>query len=125
MRTILFGLVMLAGLKVWFQDHAYRTAMGEAVVEAYRERAIEVCRKSATKRVAGTRDDRTSAWGSASAAEAVIGNPDIDVAMWDTQNPLWSQRFRDPHLILTASQGGIGERCAYDVREGGATVSLH
>jgi hypothetical protein len=125
MRTILLGLVFLAGVKVWFQDHAYRTAMGEAVVEAYRERAIEVCRKNATKRVAGSRDDGAGVWRSASAAEAVIGNPDIDVAIWDTQNPLWSQRFRDPHLILTASTGASSTRCAYDVREGGATVSLH
>jgi hypothetical protein len=125
MRTILLGLVLLAGMKVWFQDHAYRTAMADAVVEAYRERAIEVCRRSATKRGAGARDDGASVWGSASATEAVIGNPDIDVAIWDTQNPLWGQRFRDPHLILTASQGGLGERCAYDVRAGGATVSLH
>ncbi len=125
MRTILLGLVLLAGMKVWFQDHTYRTAMADAVVEAYRERAIEVCRKNATKRAAGSRDDGASIWRSAAGAEAVIGNPDIDVAIWDTQNPLWSQRFRDPHLILTAATGTSSTRCAYDVREGGATVSLH
>jgi hypothetical protein len=125
MRTILLGLVLFAGVKVWLQDHTYRTAMGEAVVEAYRERAIEVCRKNATKRVAGSRDDGAAVWRSAPEAEAVIGNPDIDVAIWDTQNPLWSQRFRDPHLILTSSTGMVSTRCAYDVREGGATVSTH
>ncbi|MBS0267815.1 MAG: hypothetical protein JSS54_02425 [Proteobacteria bacterium] len=128
MRKILLGLLLLAAAKVWYQDHAYRTAMGEAVIEAYRERAIEVCRRNAPKRPAGARDDATVAstvastvsWGPASSIEAVIGNPDINVAIWDTQNPLWTQRFRDPHLILTAG----GSRCAYDVHEGGAKLSL-
>ena len=121
MRKILLGLVVLAGAKVWYQDHTYRTAMGEAVVEAYRERAIEVCRRNAPKKAAGARDDAAVAWASPS-IEAVIGNPDIDVAFWDTHNPLWSQRFRDPHLILTAAKGGA--RCSYDVHEGGAKLSM-
>lgn len=124
MRKILLGLVVLAGAKVWYQDHTYRTAMGEAVVEAYRERAIEVCRRNAPKRTPGVREDAAATWGPASSIEAVIGNPDIDVAIWDTQNPLWSQRFRDPHLILTASKGSTSTRCAYDVHEGGAKLSL-
>ncbi|WP_045837660.1 hypothetical protein [Hyphomicrobium sp. 99] len=124
MRKILLGLVVLACAKIWYQDHAYRTAMGEAVVEAYRERAIEVCRRNAPKRATGARADTAVAWGPASSIEAVIGNPDIPVAIWDTQNPLWTQRFRDPHLILTASTGGTSARCAYDVHEGGAKLSL-
>jgi hypothetical protein len=122
MRTILLGLLLLAGMKVWFLDHTYRTAMADAVVEAYRERAVEVCRRSASKRPAGSRDDGTSAWGLDTSAEVVIGDPDLSVAIWDTQNPLWNQRFRNPHLILTSGTGG-SRRCAYDVRQGGATLS--
>ena len=122
MRTIMFGLVLLAIGKVWFQDHTYRTAMSDAVIEAYRGRAIEVCRRSASKRQPGSRDDSGYGWGPASNAAAVIGNPAIDVAIWDTQNPLWDQRFRDPQLILTSTNSNA--RCAYDVRHGGATLSL-
>ena len=122
MRTMLLSLLLLAGVKIWFMDHTYRTAMADAVVEAYRERALEVCRRSAAKRVAGQRDDGASAWGLDANAEVVIGDPDLSVAIWDTQNPLWNQRFRDPHLILTSNAGGA-KRCAYDVREGGATLS--
>ena len=44
MRMVVIGLVLLAGLKVWTQDRTYRSVMGDALVEAYRERAIEVCR---------------------------------------------------------------------------------
>jgi len=122
MRTVLFGLILLAVGKVWFQDHTYRTAMSDAVVEAYRDRAVEVCRLSASRRATASRDVAATIWGPASKAEAVIGNPDIRVAIWDTENPLWSQRFRDIQLVLTSTNGGT--RCAYDVRHGAATLSL-
>jgi hypothetical protein len=123
MRTILLGLLLLAGMKVWFLDHTYRTAMADAVVEAYRERAVEVCRRSVSKRPAGLRDDGASAWSLDTSAEVVIGDPDLGVAIWDTQNPLWNQRFRNPHLILTSAAASGAKRCAYDVRQGGATLS--
>lgn len=122
MRTILIGLLLLAGMKIWFQEHAYRAAMADAVVEAYRQRAVEVCRRSALARAGSVADASVSKWGAASRAEAVIGNPDVTVAIWDTQNPLWTQRFRDPHLIITGAEGG-GPRCAYDIRQGGATIA--
>jgi hypothetical protein len=122
MRTVLFGLILLAIGKVWFQDHTYRVAMSDAVVDAYRDHAIEICRRMALKRGTDAREDGVSAWGPASKAEAVIGNPDIDVAIWDTQNPRWNQRFRDPQLILSSTGGAA--RCAYDVRQGSATLSL-
>jgi hypothetical protein len=122
MRTVLLGLALLAGFKVWFQDRTYRVAMADAVVEAYRERAVEVCRRNAARRVASGQNDGTAAWnsGAAARAEAVIGNPEIGVAIWDMNNPLWQQRYRDLHLVLTAGPGGT-QRCSYDVRQGGAT----
>lgn len=122
MRTVLFGLVLLAVGKVWFQDHTYRTAMSEAVIEAYRGRAIEVCRRNAVMRASASHGDSAPIWNPASTAEAVVGNPDVDVAIWDTQNPLWTQRFRDPQLVLTSTNSNV--RCAYDVRRGGATLSV-
>jgi hypothetical protein len=122
MRTVLLGLLLLAVGKVWFQDHAFRLGMSDAVIEAYRERAIEACRRSSVRRGSNPTADGVYAWGPASKTEAVIGNSDVDVALWDTQNPLWAQRFRDPQLILSSTNGSA--RCAFDVRQGGATVSL-
>ena len=49
MRIVVIGLVLLAGLKVWTQDRMYRSVTGEVLIEAYRERAIEVCRKQSAK----------------------------------------------------------------------------
>ena len=123
MRIVVIGLVLLAGLKVWTQDRMYRSVTGEVLIEVYRERAIEVCRKQSAKTVhtaAGT----TDLWGSDSEAEVLIGNPGLDVAIWDTQNPRWDERFRHPNLILTGA-GEARARCAYDLRDGLATLSTY
>jgi hypothetical protein len=121
MRSVLFGLIFLAVGKVWFQDHTFRTAMSDAVVDAYRDRAIEMCRLSAAKRAPAAREI-VAAWGPSSKAEPVIGNPEIHVAIWDTENPLWSQRFRDLQLVLTSTNSPA--RCAYDVQRGAAKLSV-
>jgi len=121
MRMVVIGLVLLAGIKVWTQDRTYRSVMGDALVQAYRERAIEVCRKTAIKRSAAISSGASGAWNAASDAQIIIGNPELEVAIWDTENPLWVQRFRNPHLILTGERAN----CAYDVRGGTATFSIH
>jgi hypothetical protein len=122
MRMVVIGLVLLAGVKVWTQDRTYRSVMGDALVEAYRERAVEVCRKTAAKRpAAAAYPDASGAWGAGSEAHVIIGNPDLEVAIWDTENPLWAERFRNPHLILTGGRA----HCAYDVRGGTATLSTN
>lgn len=122
MRMVVIGLIVLAGLKVWTHDRVYRSTMTEALIDAYRQRAVEVCRKQSES--AG-RDAiaATTLWGTGSKAEVLIGNPEVNVAMWDTRNPRWGERFQHPNLILTGA-GESRARCTYDLRDGVATVSM-
>lgn len=123
MRSVVIILVLLASLKVWTQDRMYRSVMDEALVAAYRERAIEVCRSAAAKTIpVALTSAGPELWGTASTAEVTLGDGDVDVAIWDTQNPLWPQRFRNPHLILTGTRDP-GTHCAYDLHAGVATLS--
>lgn len=123
MRIVVIILVALASLKVWTQDRTYRSVMGEALVEAYRARAIEVCRKQTAKKApVASAAEIAGLWSASSTAEIAIGDPDVDVAIWDTQNPLWPQRFRNPHLVLTGA-GEPAAHCAYDLHAGMATLS--
>jgi hypothetical protein len=123
MRFVVILLVLLASLKVWTQDRVYRSVMGDALVEAYRDRAIEVCRKQTAKQAPViSANTVASLWNGNSGAEVTVGDPAVDVAIWDTENPLWQQRFRNPHLILTAT-GEPSAHCAYDLRAGIATLS--
>ncbi|MBA2126602.1 hypothetical protein DLM45_10275 [Hyphomicrobium methylovorum] len=120
MRIIVIMLALLACFKVWSQDRTYRSVMGEALANAYSERALEACRKASAPRTQNARIT-AAAWGRETGIETTLGNADVDVAIWDTQNPLWSRRFRDPYLVLTSATAGT--RCAYDVTGNTATLS--
>jgi hypothetical protein len=123
MRILVVCLLLLAGLKVWTQDRMYRSVMTEALIDAYRQRAVDVCRKQTTKKVpAALAGDIANLWGTGSKVDVMVGNPDLEVAIWDTQNPEWPQRFQHPNLILTGARDP-NAHCAYDMRNGVATIS--
>lgn len=117
MRLVVIALALLAGLKVWTQDRMVRDVMGEAIVEAYRARAEQTCQKQA-----GTAAPKRAAGPFTADVAVVIGNPNVDVALWDVDSPLWNVRYRHPHLILS-SQGEARFNCAYDVVAGLASLS--
>lgn len=121
MRIVVIILVLLASAKVWSQDRTYRTVMGDALVKTYSERVLDACRRlSATRTPSATAT--TMIWSRDTEIEATIGNSDVNVAIWDTENPLWSRRFRDPHIVLT-STAFPGTRCAYDLNARNASLS--
>lgn len=119
MRTLLIIVAILAGVKVWTQDRLYRSIMGDALVEAYRDRAATTCQKEAAR--AGRQG--AGVWNASADAEVTIGNSSTDVAMWDYQNPLWDVRFRHPHVMLTPP--GTKTRCAFDVAAGIASIQAY
>lgn len=94
MRILVIIVAVLAGLKIWGQDHLYRSGADAALIRAYHARAVETCRT--TLRFTATRG--------AGDAVVEIGNPAAEVAFWDWQNPLWAVRFRHPHLVLKAER---------------------
>ena len=125
MRMVVIGLVVLAGLKVWTQDRMYRAVMGDALTEAYRDRAIEVCSKASTKSKSITSLlAPANAWALAPGARVQVGNADVEVAMWDTNNPAWDKRYRHPSLVLTSADERR-LRCTYDLADGMVTLAQY
>lgn len=121
MRTVLMLIAALAALKIWTQDRLYRTVMDDAVVQAYRDRAVQLCQKESQKAGKAT---SPALWSTNAGTEIVIGSRTANVALWDLDNPLWDVRFRHPHLVLTASGAGKGH-CSIDLIAGLASVSDH
>lgn len=117
MRLVVIALALLAGLKVWTQDRLVRDVMGEAIVQAYRARAEQTCQKQA-----GPLAQKRAPGPFKADVEVVIGNPNVDVALWDIDSPLWNVRYRHPHLVLS-SEGDARLNCAYDVVAGLASLS--
>lgn len=113
MRIVVIVFAILAGIKVWTQDKLVRTALGDALIQAYREKAVSACRKLPVKPALVFGDETTVS----------VGNGDIEVAFWDVNSPLWQVRFRHPHIMLRAVGPDGLQSCAYDVVAGLATIA--
>jgi hypothetical protein len=117
MRFLVLAFGCLACFKVWTQDRLVRAAMGDALIQAYRERAQQVCARETSK------TGLPAQWPASSTAEITIGSQIAGVMLWDFDNPLWDVRYRHPHLVLTAA-GPRKLRCSYDLNAGVAFVQV-
>jgi hypothetical protein len=127
-RFLVLGFGMLACVKVWTQDRMVRAAMSEALIQAYRERAQQVCGLESAKTdlvrraaVKGSSAGSENPWVTSTADEVTIGSKLTSVMLWDYKNPMWDVRYRHPHLVLTA-HGPRKMRCSYDLSVGVALV---
>lgn len=109
MRALVIALAALVALKVWIQDSVFRTAAEDAIVLAYRSRAADAC---AALSVAD--------WSSGVESRVAVGNPNIDVHIWQLDHELWNARFRQPYLVLTPP--APASACTYDILAGSAAL---
>ena len=122
MRALVLALALLAALKVWAHESAYRSATEEALVSAYRARAAEACaRVSPGTPVAPGETAGALDWATSPAARVAVGNPAVRVHLWQLDHELWNARFRQPYLVL--GDGPAGLSCTYDLLAGTAEVS--
>jgi hypothetical protein len=63
------------------------------------------------------------AWANPKAIRLVIGKSSIDVYPWQVDHALWNARYRNPYLLLTASQRTATVSCEYDIVNAAASVS--
>ena len=128
MRAVVLVLVGLAGLKIWTHEQIFRSAAENALIGAYRDRAIEACHKDTAKdRRKDNRGGASAAlvanpWANPAAVHLVIGRSDVDVAIWDVDNALWAVRYRYPQIVLDGNAQSGELTCRYDVTLGTATV---
>jgi hypothetical protein len=117
MRALVIVCACLAVLKVWTQDHFYRSAMNTALIDAYRPRAEKTCGREAAKYVGTAHME----WSMSADDAITIGGRVAPVMIWDYDNPLWAVRYRHPHLVITAD-GPRKLRCSFDLAVGVAFV---
>jgi hypothetical protein len=137
-RALVLMLAVLAVAKVWTQERLYRDGAREALLLAYRDRAITACQMTAPEASAGPAADpiarlsnRTAPlstaslplWTRPSSVALAIGRASAPVSIWEINNALWPARFKHPHVVLTASDLAPHAVCEYDVIEGRAYVT--
>lgn len=120
MRALVLALALLAALKIWAHESAYRAATEEAIVAAYRVRAAEACARVSPLATVSS-DHGALGWASGAAPRIAVGNPALPVYLWQIDHELWNARFRQPYLIFGDHAGGFS--CTYDILAGTAEVS--
>ena len=128
MRAFVMLLALLAGLKIWASEQLFRSAAEEALVAAYRDKAMAACQREAGGGKEASKDLRSagvlaSAWAKPADIKLVIGKRGVDVNIWDHDNALWNVRYKYPYLVLTAPQGSGQGACEYDVTLGQASLT--
>lgn len=118
MRALILALAVLAGIKIWVQESAYRAATEEAIVLAYRTRAAEACAGASG---AAADPAARADWSGGAEPRVTVGNPALPVHLWQFEHELWNARFRQPYLVLAAP--GAALSCTYDILAGTAAVA--
>jgi len=120
MRALVLALALLAGLKIWAQDSMYRSATDQALISAYRDRAVLAC-QAAPQKVGGssTLAGVSVNWARSTEERLVIGNPHLSVYPWEVEHELWNARYKTAYLILNSP---AGMDCVYDLAIGTAQV---
>jgi hypothetical protein len=120
MRTFVVLLLLLAAAKLIFQEYQFRTAARDALVDAYRQHAVEACEREARGQVLGL---GAQGFANARAVELVIGRRALDVYPWQVDHANWHARYRNPYLLLTAGARAGTVVCEYDIRNAIASVA--
>jgi hypothetical protein len=109
MRPLVLFLALLVILKVWVQDSVFRTAAEDAIMLAYRARAADACASL-----------DPADWSTGVESRLTVGNPALDVKLWQFDHALWNARFRQPFLVLTPP--APSPMCTYDILAGTAAL---
>ncbi len=121
MRALVVVLAILAGAKILAQERLYREGAEEALIGAYRERAMAACQSQEPAR---TRTGAaTPLWTRPASVALEIGRKSADVNLWEVHDALWPARFKHPHVVLSAQSDSTGPICEYDVIEGRAYLT--
>jgi hypothetical protein len=120
MKAIVILLALLAAAKLGYQEYLFRGATRDALIGAYKEHAVQACQKDARSQTLGL---GPQGWTNPKAIRLVIGKSSIDVYPWQVDHAMWNARYRNPYLLLTASQRSATISCEYDIVNAAASVS--
>lgn len=120
MKALVFCLAMLAAAKIGYQEYLFRVSASDAIISAYRDRAAQACQRDAQGVVLGV---SPLSWTNPASIRLVIGKSGLGVYLWQVDHAMWSARFRNPYLHLSAGQRFGSANCEYDIVN--ATASVH
>jgi hypothetical protein len=121
MKAVILVLGLLAAVKIGVAEYLFRAATRDVIVAAYKERAVDACRRDAGKDGKGAAG-AVAQWSKAADIRLVIGKSELDVYPWQIDHHLWHARYRNPYLLLSAATSGGALVCEYDVVHNAALI---
>ncbi len=124
-RALVIVLAILAGLKIWTQDHLYRSAVEEALLAAYRLPAQAACQaQPATGPTGLPLTVRNLDWSKHDEAQILIGDTNVTVPIWHFDDPNWKSRYKQAIIRLTLGDRLSRVACDYNVDSASARVHM-
>ncbi len=102
------GALLLVG-KLGLNEYVRQDAMGQVIVNAYREHAIAACRHKAGTTI------KPASWAQPSGVRLAVGKSDLDVYLWQTGHRLWNARYRNAYIYVTIDEPASQVHCEYDI----------
>jgi hypothetical protein len=120
MRAFVLALALLAALKIWAQDTSFRNAAEQALVVAYRERAVTACQKEPQKsHISPELAAFATDWSNG--IEIHLATKGGAYRLWQLDEEAWSTHAKTLHLVLTS--GAVGLTCTFDLAAGTAEIT--
>jgi hypothetical protein len=120
MRAFVLALALLAALKIWAQDTSFRNAAEQALVAAYRDRAVTACRKEPQKsRISPELAAFATDWSNG--VEVHLSAKGSTFRFGQFGEELWNAPPKTLLLVLTS--GAVGLTCTFDLAAGTAEIS--
>lgn len=115
LKACVLVLALAATTKVGIKEYLFHTSSSEVIAAAYRDRAADACRLNARAGDFGL--NVANSFTDDAFSSVIIGKPDLDVYLWQTDHPKWDARYRNPYLQLaTQNRAGSGTIvCEYDI----------
>lgn len=117
MRSVILFIALLAAAKLGWQEYVYRSALTDALVDTFRQDAIESCSRESRQRNIGVGYD---AWSKPESIELTVGqSSERPAAAATTSRSSWAS---GPYLVLVALDQASRVGCEYDVMRQAAAV---
>ena len=116
MRSLILFVVLLAGGKFGYQEYVYRSALVDALINTYRQDAVERCQQEAMSRNLAI---GYAAWSKPESLSLMVGRSVREAAATDLAATPASQ---STYLVLVARKAPAEIRCEFDIVKLSASV---
>lgn len=116
MRSVVLFFALLAAAKFGYQEFAYRSAVVDALINTYRQDAVERCQQEAKVRNLAVGYD---AWSKPESLSLIVGHSGRDAGLLTIDMPASPP---STYLVLVARSAPAEVRCEFDIVRLSASV---